>query len=236
MADGDQAQSAELKRVAAIAAVARVENGMTVGLGTGSTSIHAIREIGRRMSEGVLRGVVGVPTSRAAERAAVEVGIPLTTLAEHPIVDVTIDGADEFDPQLNVIKGMGGALLWEKIVAQVTRQWIIVVDAGKRVTRLGTRSPLPVEVVRFGWSSQRAYLESLGARTELRRSEEGDPYLTDEGHYIIHCSFDEGILDPPALALRLRSRAGVVEHGMFLGMASEIFVGAPTGIEVLRRA
>jgi ribose 5-phosphate isomerase A len=130
---------------------------------------------------------------------------------------------------------MGGALLWEKIVAQVTRRWIIVVDAGKRVTRLGTRSPLPVEVVRFGWSSQRAYLESLGARAELRHDEEGDPYLTDEGHYIIHCSFDEGILDPHALARRLRSRAGIVEHGMFLGMASEIVVGSPSGIEALRR-
>ncbi|MBN2370599.1 MAG: ribose 5-phosphate isomerase A [Vicinamibacteria bacterium] len=234
MADSDQA--AELKRRAAHAAVDRIESGMTVGLGTGSTAVHAIREIGRRMREGALRNVVGIPTSRAAERAALEADIPLMTLAERPIIDVTIDGADEFDPRFNVIKGMGGALLWEKIVAQVTRQWIIVADAGKRVTRLGTRSPLPVEVVRFGWTSQRAHLESLGARAELRHDEEGHPYLTDEGHYIIHCSFDEGILDPHALAQRLRSRAGIVEHGMFLGMASEIVIGAPSGIEVLRRA
>jgi ribose 5-phosphate isomerase A len=234
MSESGKAQRDELKRQAAVAAVDCVESGMVVGLGTGSTAVHAIREIGRRLKAGKLKDIVGIPTSSAAMQTAREVGIPLVTLAEKPEIDVTIDGADEVDPKLNVIKGMGGALLWEKIVAQVTRRWIIVVDGSKRVTRLGTLSPLPVEVVRFGWTSQLAHLESLGAKVDLRRNGEGEPYLTDEQHYICHCRF-EGIDDPPALDRRLKSRAGIVEHGMFLGLASDVFVAAASGVEVLRR-
>jgi ribose 5-phosphate isomerase A len=224
----------ELKRQAAVAAVAHVKSGMVVGLGTGSTAIHAIREIGLRLRNGALRDVVGIPTSTMSIKTAQAEGIPLATLAEHPDIDVTIDGADEVDPALNVIKGMGGALLWEKIVAQVSKEWIIVVDEGKQVRQLGTHSPLPVEVVRFGWSSQQAFLDSLGARSDLRRDSEGEPFVTDEGHYIVHCHFD-GIPDPAALAARMRSRAGIVEHGMFLGLANVVYVAGAQGIATLRR-
>jgi ribose 5-phosphate isomerase A len=168
---------------------------------------------------------VGVPTSVATREQAMRLGIPLTTLNDQPALDLTIDGADEVDPDGNLIKGHGAALLWEKIVASASRKLIIVVDPAKRVPRLGTTRALPVEVVRFGWKTHEAAIRELGAEPELKRGPGGEPVSTDEGHYIIHCSFPKGIADPAAVDLALKRRPGVVETGLFLGFHPEVIVG-----------
>jgi ribose 5-phosphate isomerase A len=220
-----------LKRGAGEQAVEFVENGMILGLGTGSTVFYALRRLGDRVSQGQLRDIVGVPTSNATARLAHEFGIPLTTLDEHPWLDLTIDGADEVDPDLNLVKGLGGALLREKIVAAASRRLVIVVDDSKLVERLGTRAPLPVEVVPFGWRLQMAYLESLGAQPTLRRIAGNEPYVTDGGHYIIDCQF-AGIDDPHTLATALNIQPGIVENGLFLNMVDTVVVGTPEGVSV----
>jgi ribose 5-phosphate isomerase A len=170
----------------------------------------------------------------ATAQLARELGIPLTTSDETPLLDLAIDGADEFDPALNLIKGMGGALLWEKIVESTARRLIIVADESKRVLRLGTRSPLPVEVVPYGWRTVEPFLQSLGAATELRRNRDGTPFMTDGGHYIIHCRFAAGIDDPAGLEVALALRPGIVESGLFIGMASVVVV-AGDRVEVVER-
>ena len=225
--------SQALKQQAAEYASEWVESGMIVGLGTGSTAIFATRRIAERIGTGELQDILAVPTSLATEAAAIELGIPLTTLAKHPRVDITIDGADEVDPDLNVIKGGGGALLREKIVAQVTERLVIVVDDSKLSTQLGTRFFVPVEVIPFCWESQAAFLEAQGAEAILRQ--DGDqPYQTDQGNIILDCHFGP-IADPAALAQRLNARAGIVEHGLFIGMASDVVVaGAEGGVRHLR--
>lgn len=215
------------KRAAAHAAVARLESGMVVGLGTGSTAAFALAEIGRRMAEGTLTEIVGIPTSNAAHRHALEHGIPLASLEEHPVVDITIDGADEIDPRGRVLKGAGGALLREKIVAVRSRRWIVIADATKRVARLGTRYPLPVEVVRFGWRGHADALRAMGADAALRMRDGESPFVSDEGHFIIDARFPNGIDDPAALAAELRARPGVVETGLFLGLDPEVIIGDP---------
>lgn len=224
----------DLKRMAAVRAVDLVRSGMVVGLGSGSTAIHLTRLLGERMGDGRLLNVVGVPSSEATARVARESGLPLTTLESHPSLDLAIDGADEVDPSLNLIKGLGGALLREKIVAVASRQVVIVVDHTKRVARLGAQTPVPVEVVRFGWSGPGAHLESLGARVVLRVGPDGAPFVTDEGHLILDAHFGP-ILDPARLASDIRSRAGVVEHGLFLGIATKVIVAGPEGIKELTR-
>lgn len=224
-----------LKRHAAERAAEFVESGMILGLGSGSTVYYALRRLGERISQGELRDVVGVPTSQVTARQARDFGIPLTSLEDHPRLDLTIDGADEVDPDLNLIKGLGGALLWEKIVATASRQLIIIVDGSKLVDQLGTRAPLPVEVVPFGWRLQMAYLEALGATPTLRRTADGEPYLTDGGHYIIDGKF-AGIDDPYTLATTLNVQPGIVENGLFLDMADMIIVGTPEGVDVQRTA
>ncbi|MFQ5854800.1 MAG: ribose-5-phosphate isomerase RpiA [Anaerolineae bacterium] len=223
-----------LKRNAAERVAEFVESGMILGLGTGSTVFYVLRWLGERISQGELRDIVGVPTSKAAARQAREFGIPLTTLEDHSRLDLTIDGADEVDPDLNLIKGLGGALLWEKIVAVASRQLIITVDESKLVDRLGTRSPLPVEVVPFGWRLQMTYLEALGAQPTLRHTADGEPYLTDGGHYIIDCEF-AGIDDPYTLATTLNAQPGIVDNGLFLDMADVVVVGTPEGVSVKRK-
>lgn len=225
----------ELKLMAAVAAAEFVQSGMVVGLGSGSTASLAILELGRRLQEGALADVVGVPTSNSSARLAEQVGVPLTTLAEHPLIDLTIDGADEVDPDLNLIKGLGGALLREKIVAQASERLVIVVDESKLVDRLGTRAPVPVEVIRFGWRSHLPFLESLGARPVRRLDADGGPVVTDEGNFLLDCHMTGGIEAPQELARRLKSRAGLVEHGLFLGLATEVVVSSVEGIRVLRR-
>ncbi len=223
-----------LKQQAAERAAEFVQAGMIIGLGTGSTAIFATRCIARRIQSGDLRDVLAVPTSLATEAAALELGIPLTTLAEQPRLDITIDGADEVDPDFNLIKGGGGALLREKIVAQATARLVIVVDDSKLVDRLGRTWAVPIEVIPFGWQSQAAYLQSLGAAPVLRQ--DGDqPYRTDQGNIILDCDFGP-IADPAALARDLKSRAGIVEHGLFIGMARDLVVASEDGLRHLRKS
>jgi ribose 5-phosphate isomerase A len=217
------------KRDAAERAVHRVKSGMVVGLGSGSTAAFAVEAIGRLVAEGVLRDIVGIPTSRDTEALARRCGIPLTTLDQHPVVDVTIDGADEVDPAGNLIKGGGGALLWEKVVAAATRTYVIVVDDSKLVERLGERFALPVEVMPFGWRTHLAAIRELGAEPTRRPRADGEPYLTDGGHYLLDCRFPGGIADVRQVDLALHARPGVVETGLFLDMRPEVVVGRRAG-------
>lgn len=219
----------ELKRQAAIYAVRFIGPGMTVGLGTGSTAIHAVREIARRHTAGELPGIRTVSTSSATAKAAREAGLPSGKAAELQAIDITIDGADEVDPQLNIIKGGGGALLHEKIVAQATHREIIVVDESKLSVRLGTRHALPVEVFPFQHEAQRALLETLGGSPILRSSGQGDPFITDEGNFIYDCPFGP-IANPEELAAELDARSGVACHGLFLGLTSDLIIAGAHGL------
>jgi len=217
----------EAKRRAAVEAVDRIASGMVIGLGSGSTAALAVDEIGRRLADGTVRDLVGVPTSQATHDQALRCGIPLGTLEEHPVLDVTIDGADEVDPQGNLIKGLGGALLREKIVASASRRLVIVVDPSKLVEQLGTRSPLPVEVVTFAAGTHAEAIRALGAEPTLRPGPDGHPFRSDEGHVILDCRFARGIADPWAVQTALRARPGIVETGLFLDMHPEVIVGRP---------
>jgi len=225
----------ELKRKAAERAVELIEEGMILGLGTGSTARHVLHVIAERRGRGELQKVRGVPTSRVTEQLAHELGIPLTTLNDHPHLDLAIDGADEVDPDLNLIKGLGGALLWEKMVAQASERLVIVADESKIVERLCDHAPVPVEVVKFAWATHVAFLKDLGANAQLRLGADNAPFITDEGHYIIHCGFDNGLSDPWQLEMELQQRPGVVETGLFLDMAESVIVAAAGGINVLAR-
>ena len=224
----------EQKQAAGEHAATWVESGMVVGLGTGSTAVHAIRAIGARIAAGSLVEVVGIPTSSASEAEATAVGIPLGTLADHPVVDLTIDGADEVDPQLDLIKGAGGALWREKMVAQASVRAVIVVDGSKQVPMLGTSFALPVEVAQFGWKPEADYLDDMGASVVVRTDASGAPFVTDEGNWILDCAFGP-IADPPRLAAHLGRRAGIVEHGLFLGLATDLLVASDTGVEHVAR-
>jgi ribose 5-phosphate isomerase A len=224
-----------LKREAAERAVDFVQSGMVLGLGSGSTASFAVDYVGARLRSGALRDIVGVPTSEATAARARRLGIPLTTLIEHPALDLVVDGADEVDPGLNLIKGLGGALLREKIVEIAARRFVVVVDESKLVDRLGTRGPLPVEVTQFAWEVHARWLAGLGCRAELRRESSGAPYVTDNSNYIVHCTFPAGIPDPVALARTLIERPGIVEHGLFLGMATDVVVAGSNGIRLMAR-
>jgi ribose 5-phosphate isomerase A len=224
-----------LKREAAERAVDFVQSGMVLGLGSGSTANFAIDCIGARLRAGALRDLVGVPTSEATAARARRLGIPLTTLVEHPVLDLVVDGADEVDPGLNLIKGLGGALLREKIVEIAARRFVVVVDESKLVARLGTRGPLPVEVTQFAWEVHVRWLAGLGCRAELRRESGGAPYVTDNHNYIIHCTFPAGIPDPAALARTLIERPGILEHGLFLEMATDVVVAGSQGVRLMAR-
>ena len=213
------------KLSAASRAVDLVASGMVIGLGSGSTARLAISEIGRRMAVGALQDVIGVPTSRITEEHALLCGVPLTTLDKNPELDLTIDGADEVDPRGNLLKGLGGALLREKIVASCSRRLVIAVDSSKLVEKLGDRHPVPIEVVEFGWTTHLEGIGTLGGEPALRVAADGTPYRTDGGHLIIDAWFREGITDPARLAQALRERAGVVETGLFLGLEPEVVVG-----------
>ena len=227
--------SDELKRRAAEKAVTFVESGMVVGLGTGSTAVHAVRAIGRRLQDGRLHDILGIPTSKVTADEAEKVGIPLTTLNERPTVDLTIDGADEITPALDLIKGLGGALLREKIVAAASTQFVIVADDSKRTPQLGRRAPVPVEIIPFAQRPAAIFLESLGARVVLRQWA-GQPYITDEKNFILDCFFAAGITDPTGLASIIRGRPGVVEHGLFLGLATRVIFAGLGGIEIVERS
>lgn len=225
---------ATLKQEAAEYAVKLVQSGMAVGLGTGSTAIFATRRIAELLRDGFLTGIRGFATSNVIWQEAQRLGIPLMDQAMPAKLDITIDGADEVDPQFNLIKGGGGALFREKIVAQASDREIIVVDDSKLSACLGTLHTLPVEVSSFGWHSQLRYLESLGARTSIRNNPDGSQFVTDSGNMILDCDFGP-IADVNALATSLGARAGIIEHGLFLGIASDLIVAGEGGVRHLQR-
>jgi ribose 5-phosphate isomerase A len=219
------------KQAAAESAVARVDHGMIVGLGSGSTAAFAVRALGRRVREGLR--IMGIPTSERTAAQARALEIPLSTLAEYPQIDVTIDGADEVEAgSLNLIKGRGGALLREKIVASVSKRLVIVIDQTKMVERLGARESVPVEVIPFGWQVAAVRLRDLGANPLLRKETGGEPFKSDGGHYILDCAFGQ-IASAESLAREFDHVVGLVEHGLFIGMTSEIHVGGPDGVRVV---
>jgi ribose 5-phosphate isomerase A len=227
-------ETQRLKQQAAEQAVECIEPGMVVGLGAGSTAMFAVQRIAELLESGRLSEIVGVPCSTEVEKEARRLGIPLTSLEEHPQIDVTIDGADEVDPNLDLIKGAGGALLREKVVAQASHREIIVVDDSKLSPALGTRASVPVEVIPFGWRSQVHYLESMGAAVTVRQDTNGERVLTDQGNLILDCSF--GPLSRPAqVAVKLDGRAGIVEHGLFLALATDLIVANAKRVRHLRR-
>ncbi|HEX8695140.1 MAG TPA: ribose-5-phosphate isomerase RpiA [Longimicrobium sp.] len=230
--DAQRSGAEALKRRAAEAAAEWIDDGMVLGLGTGSTVRHLLDVIAERRAAGEWQAIVGVPTSVDTEQRARRLGIPLATLAEQPQLDLTVDGADEVDPQLNLIKGLGGALLREKIVASASEALVIVADASKVVERLGTRAPLPVEVDPYGEPVLERFLRFIGAEPVLRRGGDGAPFVTDGGHHILDCRFPDGIADPKALEATLSRRAGVLETGLFLGMATAAVIAREDGVEV----
>jgi ribose 5-phosphate isomerase A len=218
------------KEAAARASLKYVRDGQVVGLGTGSTATIAIRLLGEQVKAGLK--IRGIPTSRASHDLAQQLGIPLITFEEAQQIDVTIDGADEFDPALNLIKGGGGALLREKIVASATRTQVIVTDSSKLVQVLGN-FPLPVEVIGFAEPLIAKEISEMGARVVQRQDAAGKPYLTDEGHHILDCHFDR-IPDPQALARKLSDMPGIVEHGLFIGLASVVLMAKAGTVEEFR--
>lgn len=222
--------AAAYKEAAAVRAVDFVQSGMKVGLGTGSTAIYATRRIAALLKTGELRDLVAYATSVATADEAARLGIPLMPDDLPEDLDLTIDGADEVDPRLDLIKGGGGAHLREKIVAQVSKREIIVVDDSKLSPQLGMNWPVPVEVISFGWLSQARFLETLGAQWEVRQGPDARPFVTDSGNRILDCRFGP-IADARHLASVLSARAGIVEHGLFIDLASDLVVAGPQGIE-----
>ena len=219
------------KQIAARAAVELVQSGNIVGLGSGSTATYAVQYLAERVRDGLK--ILGIPTSQRTKQLAEQLGIPLTTLDEHDQIDIDFDGADEIDPQLNLIKGGGGALLREKIIASASKRFVVMADSTKQVAHLG-KFPLPVEIIPFAQSLIAKKIAALGAKVSLRNYAYGNPYVTDEGHHILDCTFGK-IADPPALAEKLRAIPGVVDHGLFIGMAEMALIGKDGEVVQLRR-
>jgi ribose 5-phosphate isomerase A len=218
------------KEGAGRAAAALVRDGDVVGLGTGSTAYFTVIALGERVKAGLK--IIGIPTSLKTGELARASGIPLTTLDEHPEIDITIDGADELDPQLRLIKGGGGALLREKVVASASKKMVVVADSAKVVPVLG-KFPLPVEVIAFARAVVEKRIVALGGSPTLRTKPDGSPYITDNGNQILDCTFGR-IADPPALARSLSDIPGIVEHGLFIGLASMALIGRGDRVEEIR--
>lgn len=224
----------DLKRQAAAKAVEYLESGMVVGLGSGSTATFAIHELARLLKNGGLKDIVGIPSSTPTEEIANSLGIPLVGFSDRDKIDVTIDGADEVDPDLNLIKGGGGALLREKVVAQATATNIIIVDESKISDKLGSIFALPVEVVPFAMPAEQRFLESLGAKVSVRRNQVGKAFRTDNHNRILDADFGP-MEDPAGIAAALSARAGVVEHGLFIGLAAKVIIAGKDGIKEMNR-
>jgi ribose 5-phosphate isomerase A len=227
--------NAELKRQAACRAVEEITSGMVLGLGSGSTAEFAFERIAELLSEGRLKNIVGVPSSIRTGRVAARLGIPLTNLNRHPHIDVTIDGADEVDPDLNLIKGGGGALLREKILAQASLRTIIMVDESKLSPHLGLRWGLPVEVLPFARKVEAQYLRSLGAEVRLRCDERHKPIRTDQNNVILDAAYGP-ISDPYQLGRLLDARAGIMAHGLFTGLTDELIVSGDSDVRLIKSA
>ena len=226
-------QQDQFKEAAAEASAALLKDGMIVGLGSGSTAARAVAAIGRRVAHGLK--IIGIPTSELTANQARSLNIPLSTLEERPAIDVTIDGADEVEiGTLHLIKGGGGNLLREKIVAVASARMVVVADESKVVTQLGSRFVIPVEVIPFGWRTTEARLQKAGARPTLRLRPDGQTFISDGGHYILDCAYGP-IPDASALQQELDGIVGVVEHGLFIGIASEALVAGPNGVRTLHR-
>jgi ribose 5-phosphate isomerase A len=226
----DRSHADQEKQAAAQASMRFVEDGQIVGLGTGSTAAYAIRLLGERVHKGLK--IIGIPTSQRSKELAENLQIPLATLDDYQEIDVAIDGADEFDPELRLIKGGGGALLREKIVASASKLFVVIADSAKRVPVLG-RFPLPVEVIPFAQALLGKRMQALGASVSLRQYAYGNPFVTDEGHHILDCHFGQ-IADPPALARILSDMPGIVEHGLFINMADVVLMGKGSEVMELR--
>ncbi|XP_078445794.1 ribose 5-phosphate isomerase, type A protein [Wolffia australiana] len=227
----------ELKKLAASKAVESVRSGMVLGLGTGSTAAFAVAEIGELLAAGKISNIVGVPTSKRTYEQALSLGIPLSTLDDHPHIDLAIDGADEVDPFLNLVKGRGGALLREKMVEAASDKFIVIVDETKLVDGLGGSGlAMPVEVVQFCWKYNLTRLLGLfkdhGCEAKLRLEADGKPYVTDNSNFIVDLYFTNPIRDADAAAREISAFEGVVDHGLFLGMATEVIIAAADGVIV----
>lgn len=218
------------KELAARAAVEHVKSDMVVGLGHGSTMYFALLALSEKLKSDELSGLVGIPASSQSEALAKELDIPLGEFNEHVHIDITIDGADEVDPQFNLIKGGGGALLREKMLAQASQRVVIIVDESKLSPVLGTNFALPLEVARFGWKSHLGFISDVGGQAKLRLGDDGEPILSDQRNFLLDCRFPP-ISDPKELAQKLEGRSGILEHGLFLTLATDVIVAGPDGVQ-----
>lgn len=222
----------QFKQMAAEKAVEEIQPGAIVGLGTGSTVYYVLLALGKKIRDGL--DITGIATSKQTEMISADQGIPLSTLAEHPVIDLTIDGADEIDPSLNLIKGGGGALVREKIIAYASKRLVIVADESKLVSVLGTTFALPVEVLQFGWEATQTAINNICGKSTMRYSDE-KPFLSDNGNYILDCRFDT-IRQPAQIELQLNNLPGVVENGLFVSRADKAIIGTASGVEIWEKA
>ncbi len=227
-------KATRLKHQAALYAVSFLKPGMVIGLGHGSTALLAIKQISAKYKEGYLKDILCIPASNDVEKEARLIDLPLTTLNEHPVPDITIDGADEVNPALDLIKGGGGALLKEKMLAQASKRELIIVDESKLSPVLGQNKAVPVEVISFGWRYQAAFLDDLGADVKLRYISAGFAYKTDQGNLILDCDFGP-ISEPVQLAKQMDGSAGIVGHGLFIGMTDDLIVAGEKGLRHLQK-
>ncbi len=226
----------KLKKTAAAKALEFVKDGMVLGLGSGSTAGEFVKQLANKVRDGELKNIVGIPTSEATGLLAEENGIKLASLDDHEKIDLAIDGADEVDPDLQLIKGLGKALLREKMTEIHAEKFIVIVDASKVVKKLGEKCPLPVEIVPFAYGSTINFFNSLpGCKAELWLEDNDEPTETDNGNYLAKCYFEKGIDDPHKIGEMLAGRPGVVEHGLFLDMASKVIVAEESGIQIMEK-